>query len=579
MLTTPRWSPVPPVAGPVGTSTPLWFGPADRPLFGWLHVPVGGAARAAAVLCPPLGHERIVTHYTYRRLAEELTSRDVLTVRFDYDGNGDSWGGDDDPQRVSSWLTSIEHAVALARRSGSESVILVGMRAGALLAAESAGATGADALVLWDPCRSGASFLREQHALQRVHFSDVDRDGGGVEIPGFVFSAETVEDLGRLEYRIDCPSVRNSLVLTRSNGRLPEPLAQSLAHCHIDVEQAIGQDALIESDPIHQQIPLAAIDTIVTWVDATLDSTHSAVGVPSDISSAVSIDDGVPLQERAFRFGPGGLFGIETKPAHGVSGPTVLFVTSSFDSHIGLNRLWVLLARQWAQAGLRCIRFDVSGHGDSPSRPGQPEHVMRSPDAFDDLADAAAALCPDDPSDVLWVGLCSGGYQVLEECLVHNARGVCVINPTLRFRPPETDFGPLDRRRLLCQRPTTISRAARKLPEMPLLNPVRSRLMRHTRTVESEVLEGSWVGALLETNVDALFICGTEEGDAIQADISGHDPGLTPAERFDLQVIPHLDHGLMPAGQRIDVMERLTSHVTRHFTGQAPAASAPSRRR
>jgi hypothetical protein len=36
---------------------------------------------------------------------------------------------------------------------------------------------------------------------------------------------------------------------------------------------------------------------------------------------------------------------------------------------------------------------------------------------------------------------------------------------------------------------------------------------------------------------------------------------------------------LMPAGQRIDVMERLTSHVTRHFTGQAPAASAPSRRR
>jgi alpha-beta hydrolase superfamily lysophospholipase len=570
---------VPPVSGSVGTATPLWFGPPDRPLFGWLHVPVGGTARAAAVLCPPLGHERVVTHYTYRRLAEELACRGVLTVRFDYDGNGDSWGGDDDPDRVASWLRSIEHAVALARRSGSESVVLVGMRAGALLAAESAGAADADALVLWDPCKSGASFLREQHALQRVHFSDVGRADGAMEIPGFVFCAGTIEDLGHLEYRIECPRVRNALVLTRANGRMPEPLAQSLTHCQVDIEVAVGQGALIEVDPLHQQIPLVAIETIVSWVDGLLPSTRVSVTVPSDTSSDVSVNAGVPLHERALRFGSAGLFGIETRPALGAAGPTVFFVTSSFDSHIGLNRLWVLLARRWAAAGLRCIRFDVSGHGDSPSRSGQPEHVMRSPDAFDDLADAASALCPDDPSDVVWVGLCSGGYQVLEECLVHNARGVCAINPILRFRPPETDFGPLDRRRILCQRPTTISRAARRLPETPLLSPVRSRLMRRTRVLESEVVEGSWVQALLETDVDALFICGREEGDVIEADISDHDLGAPPAERFDLQVIPNLDHGLMPAAQRIDVMERLTNHVIPHFCGPNHATSTRLRRR
>ena len=57
------------------TATPLWFGPADRPLFGWLHVPDDGVVRGGAVLCPPVGYEAICAHRTFRVVAEELLPR------------------------------------------------------------------------------------------------------------------------------------------------------------------------------------------------------------------------------------------------------------------------------------------------------------------------------------------------------------------------------------------------------------------------------------------------------------------------------------------------------------------------
>ena len=46
-----------------GHSRPLWFGPEDRPLFGWLHTPASGEARGGVVLCPTLGIEAVNARY------------------------------------------------------------------------------------------------------------------------------------------------------------------------------------------------------------------------------------------------------------------------------------------------------------------------------------------------------------------------------------------------------------------------------------------------------------------------------------------------------------------------------------
>ena len=55
-------------------ATPLWFGPDDRPLFGWLHTPVGGVVRggAATVLDLPLDPTRTLHTLAVRAIANEV---------------------------------------------------------------------------------------------------------------------------------------------------------------------------------------------------------------------------------------------------------------------------------------------------------------------------------------------------------------------------------------------------------------------------------------------------------------------------------------------------------------------------
>jgi alpha-beta hydrolase superfamily lysophospholipase len=559
------WS-VAPVLGATGTVSPVWFGSSQRPLFGWIHSPADGTARAAALLCPPLGRESIVAHYTYRRLAQELARRGLLAVRFDYDGTGDSMGDDEDPNRVNAWQESIVHAADLTVQCGAPSLVLIGMRMGALLAASVTKATGATAFVAWDPCRSGRAFVREQNAGQRIHFGDLSPVTDGVELPGFVYSSETVADLGRLKLAIRGSCVTKALVLTRVSARVPDVLAEELSECDLDVDQAEGQEQLLEVDPIHQKIPLVAIERIVEWVAQSATEEEVTVAVPPSTLTRLGVLDGSAVAERALSIGSSGLFGIETTDSKRSHGPSVIFVTSSFDSHVGPNRLWVLLARSWAAAGMRCIRLDVSGIGDSPARDGSSEHVLMSPDAFDDLADAARALCPSDPSDVIWVGLCSGGYQALEAAFSLRAKGVCVVNPALRFYPPELEDGPIDPRRHFCHPPSAIFLIVRRYSKWALskgkaARPIWGRILSGARRVRS-----SWGNAVSESNACTLFILGEEDASEI---------GISESESFQIdrlqvEILPGLDHALMPARQRIDVMEMMTRYVIDHFPEQVP---------
>jgi len=100
-------------------SGPVYFGPAHRPLFGWLSPASSEEARAATaahgvVLCNPFGYEAMCMHRAYRYFAEAFAHAGFPALRFDYHGTGDSSGKDRDPQRLRAWLDSI-HAAAAAR--------------------------------------------------------------------------------------------------------------------------------------------------------------------------------------------------------------------------------------------------------------------------------------------------------------------------------------------------------------------------------------------------------------------------------------------------------------------------------
>ncbi len=133
---------------------PLYLGSAERRIFG-IHEPAGavGARNRAVVLCHPSGAEYIHAHRAMRQLALRLSRAGHHTLRFDYFGTGDS-DGEAAQGDIADWAVDVESAIETVREIAAvPRVALVGLRAGANVAAEAVRRVPAlvEALVLWDP--------------------------------------------------------------------------------------------------------------------------------------------------------------------------------------------------------------------------------------------------------------------------------------------------------------------------------------------------------------------------------------------------------------------------------------------
>lgn len=556
------------------STTPIWFGTDDRPLLGFFHTPSRSSARAGVVICPPFDRDYLHAHYALRLLAEQLAELGMCVLRFDYDGTGDSAGDPHDPDRVGAWLGSVAAAIDLVRSAGATSIVAVGMRVGAMLAGVAAARDGElDGLVLWDPVVSGRAYLSEQRALSALSFDDsTGRADGSVETPGMLFDAPTVHDLRSLDLsKTAGPLARKILVLSRPD-RASDRLAKRLDLPHVEFAEASGQAELMDVGSPNQVMPYDAIEHIGNWIATIAPGRSSTIRPPRPAGGAVvgHTTDGTPVIETPTFVEPAGLFGIMTDVPGRTSGPTALFLNVANEHRIGPARLWVDLARQWAAAGIRSFRLDLSGLGDSPTRgPDQPRFVTRAPEAFDDVIDASRALCPDRPSDIMLIGLCASGYQALDSAFDVRPRGVIAINPILSFQPPEIETGDtLDPRRHVAIPRRSVTQVFHGDGPLARLRHRFPRLSSRARNL-SEAIEGLlatpqhrpavWLQDLTDQGVDVLIVCGEREARPIR--LSGSARSFRQLERtglFRLDLIPGLEHGLLIADQRLMVKERVT---------------------
>jgi PST family polysaccharide transporter len=535
-------------------ASPVWFGPSDRLLFGWLHIPEGNRSRAGVVLCPSLGMEGRRAHVAYRILAAALARSGFLVLRFDYDGTGDSVGSEQDPARVEAWTTSVRRAVGFLEQAGAMRKVLVGMRVGATIAVN-AGVECLDALVLWDPCLSGRSFVRENQLLLKV----IDHSGGmseeGVELPGQVLTNATAAALDTLRLEALPRSHARRLLVLERPGRPLEPKARDqLSDNGAEWAEATGQSELLEAISPHDKPPLEAIGTICTWLDRVIDDSRQPIVYRVPRRAVVGhTADAVPITERVVLLGPLGLVGVVTESDQAADGPVVIMLNDSHEYHVGPARLWVELARRWAALGIKSVRVDVSGIGDSPLRPGQKERVTYPPEIFEDVADIARDLRPDDPRDVVLMGVCSGAYHSIECGIELGVRGICAINPTF------SSFSWRDRR--LGQRtvPRAVARLASIHPRLPgaLSLAVAQISPRRSAT-------GSLLRLLESRETSSLIVCG--DGEARQFERLVHWNRtlrrLTASGRFRFEHVSALEHSLLNSGPREVTMALLTSFVT-----------------
>ena len=433
-----------------GSATPLYFGPADRPLFGWLHR-ASAASPLGLVVCNPFGYEAICAHRSLRHFCEAAAAAGVPALRFDYDGSGDSAGDDRDPGRLAAWVKSVHHAADLMRKVGPvERIVLLGVRLGALVAVLAAAERDdVDGLVAIAPVVAGKGYLRELRALQMTLNrpptpSGVVAEDGVQEALGFVLTGETAAalsavDLGKLHER-PAPTV---LLIERDDLPASEVWPERLASQDVAVDRRrLPGYVEMMLGPQRAEVPEAMVAATAGWLQeraaapsavsaaaalpsATAPTTHARFGTVKE--SAELVDD----ERRVF----GVLSTVESPPANRRG---LLLLNAGSVHHIGSNRLHVTLARRWAALGHAVLRLDVSGIGDSRPHAGEPENVVYPRHATADVA-AGLAFLRRQPGvvEVHAVGLCSGGYHAFKAAVAGVALdGVVLINPLTFFYKP-----------------------------------------------------------------------------------------------------------------------------------------------
>ncbi len=553
------------------TATPVWFGPTRRPMFGWLHVPYGGQTRGSVVLCPSLAQEYLEGHAAFRWLALLLESSGFAVLRFDYQGTGDSAGGEDDPGWADTLVPSIGHAFDLVRQAGCGRTAAVGMRMGATLAAMAAARDGqVDDLVLWDPSVSGRSFLRQMRAIRTISLSGV----ADADAASSVFLPQTAADLAALDLATTRgPLATRVLVLTRPDRLADRGLVAHLSGPNVEWGAAAGQTELLDVGNLDSQVHQGTLDRIVSWLSSAPGrETAVAVDVPRARTAVVGQDNCGDIVETAWEAAPNGLFGIITECPEVDAPTTVVFINLAIEHHVGPSRLWVELARRVTALGLRAVRFDLSGLGDSPARPGVPQRVAYALEAVDDVIDAARAASPRDPRNVVLVGLCSGARVSIDAGIRLGPRGVCAINPPLAFKPAEVDSAGIDPRlragarahrwALSIGRTRPAAVVVRRLPAR-----VRALLDLRYELEPARALE-----QLVANGVDTLLFCGEEDARPLEGQAARQLRLLRGSNRFHYQVVPGLDHQALVRERREALAEALVEQILSHF---GPTSAQP----
>jgi len=411
-----------------------WFGPPEGRIFGWLMWPDAETARGGVILAQPLGREARATRRAMRSLGTELAKRGFVALRLDYPGTGDSSGSLDELDVQLEWVDAIGEAAEYLHSFGLADVSAVGMRLGAVIAG-SANAKGLtlSSLVLWDPCETGRKFLREVGALESLRRSDFEApDDGSVVTSEWVFaptSVEQIRGLNLLEVASEIHADR-LLIITRDDRAFPEGLRRRLEGRSAEWEVTSEQGAMLDVEPLGAVLATTAIIRIASWIEAN-DAQAAPFKLDEADASAIVCGrrDDPRVQETFVRLGRRRLFGIVTEPVGESRGPVVVLFNAANEEHIGPSRLWVELSRGWSAKGMRCLRFDLTGVGDSPNFPRPPARLWFEQEWLEDVEDVVREMQPQDPTNEILVGLCSGAYLAVEGAVAIGAQAACLLNP------------------------------------------------------------------------------------------------------------------------------------------------------
>ena len=214
-----------------------------------------------------------------RMLAVRLANQGIPVLRFDYSGHGDS-SGELKNCTLSQWYDDIRHAaIRLRHLSGTESIDVLGVRIGALLAT-SANPDNVRQRYAWDPLDSGRSFVDHLDSLHRYAIKDLDRyatrqlASDPHERYGYLYGSSLLDELAALSGQLGSSHTNyrecfnRTLISTNTAPLQPGP-AQNDSITEILADRNIWDNFALAQYPIFDPAVLGALTRLLADHDAT----------------------------------------------------------------------------------------------------------------------------------------------------------------------------------------------------------------------------------------------------------------------------------------------------------------------
>ncbi len=452
---------------------PLWFESDGSKRWGWIHQSTDAEHRRKRVLvmCNPIGHDLIHAYQSIRDMADSFAREGFFVLRFDCAGTGDSEGDIFQGDIIAQWLRDTNNAVSLMRqRFSPESISLLGIRSGALLAGTCAASNkSVSGLMLFDPLFSGKRFIREIKANSRMAYFEPDPDL--LESVGFPYPNGMLDSLMQIDLAKTLDGFAAPVIgVIREDAVSAAPLRKVVAACKqfTAIEAAELETMLVE--PHHTKIPRAAIDELVSQASMLFDASKDGMQERSALSSeaVLAADTGGSIVEKSVSTGVAGTTGILCSPASGESRrfPVVLLGNAGSIFHIGPNRLYVELARKLAAAGYASFRYDLPNIGDGLMYRHPEANKPYPTDAVARITEVIEYAKQDLGHDsVVLTGFCSGSTQAFMAALEQKPTAplieIMMVNPKVFYVEDKVEDKSVDTDNQVMQRSNYYRRAIR----------------------------------------------------------------------------------------------------------------------